>query len=124
MGIENSYSDIVFLVTFRKSLSDFLPIHNNLVVFDILMYVLNEYFHNRQLTVKSLFHSIPLSHTGFRYYFKQLVGDGWIVSSQSQLPETDRRTRYIKPTEKLIFAVQNVNSVLHRHCEKMEALNE
>lgn len=106
-------TDVSLLITFRCAISDHLPIKSNFVVFDILMFVLNEYSYNRPLTVKRLFRSLHLSPTGFRHHFRALVNDNWVSLSKMPAPESDQRLRFIRPSPKLISSVSEVKRIIN-----------
>lgn len=111
-------SDVAQLVAFRCAISDHLPVRSNLVIFDILMFVLTEYLLERPLTVKRLFRSLDLSHTGFRYHFKKLVDNDWVNLSKITKENTDQRLRFITPSAKLISRIELITGVINRQLVK------
>lgn len=118
MYIKNLKSDISLLINLRCAISDHLPIKSNLVVFDILMFVLNEYTSNRPLTVKRLFRNLHLSPTGFRHHFRVLLDDDWVFLSKMVAPEGDQRLRFVRPSPKLIAALFEIKRVINESIEK------
>jgi DNA-binding MarR family transcriptional regulator len=82
----------------RKLIAVKLPVQNSLLPLDILLVVLDTKNSNC-LTVKKLFASLPHSQTAFRYNFSRLLKDDWIALSRV---ETDKRTRIVVPTIKLL----------------------
>lgn len=113
MNKKNLKSDVSRLISFRRAVSDYLPVRSNLVVFDILMFVLNEYSFGRPLTVKRLFRSLHLSHTGFRHHFKNLVDEDWVYLSKTLSPDDDRRLRFISPSPRLIASIVEITRVMN-----------
>ena len=102
----------------RNALSDYLPIRTNLVILDILMFVLTEYLEERPLTVKRLFRSLDLSHTGFRYHFRKLVDSDWVCLSKIAEEHTDQRLRFITPSDKLISKILLITDIIDRQRDK------
>lgn len=111
-------SDVSLLITFRRAISDHLPVKSNFVVFDILMFVWNEYSFNRPLTVKRLFRSLHLSPTGFRHHFRFLVNENWVSLSKMMAPEADQRLRFIRPSPKLIASISEIKRIINDSIEK------
>ena len=105
--------ETALLVAFRNAISDHLPIRSNLVIFDILMFVLTEHLQNRPLSVKRLFRSLDLSHTGFRYHFKKLVDNNWVILSKITEENTDQRLRFITPSDKLVSRILLINDAMN-----------
>lgn len=118
MYIKNLKSDVSLLINLRCAISDHLPIKSNLVVFDILMFVLNEYAFNRPLTVKRLFRSLHLSPTGFRHHFRALLDDDWVFLSRMVAPEGDQRLRFVRPSPKLIAGLIEIKRIINDSIEK------
>lgn len=103
---------IKLLVAFRSAISDHLPVKANLVIFDILMFVLTEHLQERPLTVKRLFRSLDLSHTGFRYHFKKLIDNDWVILSKMMEENADQRLRFITPSDKFISRIYLINDFM------------
>ncbi len=89
--------EVTLPVALRYAISNYLPVKSNLVIFDILMFILTEPLEERPLSVKTLFRSLDLSHTGFRYHFKKLVDNDWVNLSKITREDTDRRLRFVTP---------------------------
>jgi DNA-binding MarR family transcriptional regulator len=82
----------------RQLITQKLPVQNSLIPLDILLVILD--IKNADcLTVKQLVASVSQSHTGFRYHFSRLIKDDWI---ELKTVETDKRTRIVVPTRKLL----------------------
>lgn len=110
--------EVTLLMALRSAISDYLPIRSNLVILDILMFVVTEHLQERPLTVKRLFRSLDLSHTGFRYHFKKLVENDWVHLSKITEENTDQRLRFITPSEKLISRILLITEAIDGHFEK------
>ena len=110
--------EVALLMALRSAISDYLPVRSNLVILDILMFVLTEHLQERPLTVKRLFRSLDLSHTGFRYHFKKLVDNDWVHLSRITEENTDQRLRFITPSDKLISRILLITDVLDGQFEK------
>ena len=104
--------EVTLLMALRSAISDYLPIRSNLVILDILMFVVTEHLQERPLTVKRLFRSLDLSHTGFRYHFKKLVDNEWVHLSKVTEENTDQRLRFITPSDKLISRILSISDVI------------
>lgn len=76
-----------------------LPIGHSFIPFDILLAVIRANTEGKDLTVKSLFTSLPYSDMGIRYHFRILIKNGWLELHNGDI---DTRIRRVKPTEKLI----------------------
>ena len=110
--------EVASLTALRNALSDYLPIRTNLVILDILMFVLTEHLQERPLTVKRLFRSLDLSHTGFRYHFKKLVDNDWVYLSKITADNTDQRLRFITPSDKLVSRIVLITDIIDCQFEK------
>lgn len=109
---------VALLTALRRALSDYLPVKSNLVILDILMFILSEYLQERPLTIKRLFLSLDLSHTGFRYHFKRLVDNGWVNLSKLAEESADQRLRLVTPSDKLISGTLLINDIIDKRFEK------
>lgn len=110
--------EVMLPVALRYAISDYLPVKSNLVIFDILMFILTEHLAERPLSVKRLFRSLDLSHTGFRYHFKKLVDNDWVNLSKITREDTDRRLRFVTPSDKLISRILLVTTAIDDQFEK------
>lgn len=110
---------VALLISLKNAISDHLPIGSNLVILDILIFVLAEYLHERPLTIKRLSLSLNLSHTGFRYHFKKLVDDDWINLSRLIKKSSDQRLRFITPSNKLISQIVLISNIINDQFEEI-----
>ena len=110
--------EVTLLVALRCAISDYLPVKSNLVIFDILMFISTEHFGERPLSVIRLFRSLDLSHTGFRYHFKKRGDNDWVNLSKITQEDTDRRLRFVTPSDKLISRILLVTAVIDDQFEE------
>ena len=96
-----SATNEALLIELLKQSSDIsitlLPTGGSLIAYKLLI---NLYLYKQQgeeLTVKSLFASIPFSDMGIRYHLRRLLRDGWI---ELQPSIRDKRTKVCVPTAK------------------------
>ena len=90
---------VLSLKAIRFQSTNYLPIGNSFIPFDMLIAVLDCFVINRTITVKVLFASLPYSDMGMRYHFRKLVNDGWIELHTSA---KDLRVKEILPSQKLL----------------------
>lgn len=83
----------------RKISGELLPLENSFIPFDLLFRIGLEYEYDNQLSLKSLFSSLPHSEMGMRYHFRRLLENGWIQVHPSP---SDRRSKLVTPTNKLL----------------------
>ncbi len=98
-------------VDIRTISAELLPIDHSFIPFDLLMRIGVEYIHGNQLTLKSLFTSLPHSEMGMRYHFRHMIENDWIQVHPSP---TDRRSKLVTPTCKLIGALIVLDTELRR----------
>jgi hypothetical protein len=82
----------------RESISSYLPVTHSLIPLDILLTVYCGDEHGLDLTIKSLFASLPYSDMGIRHHFKKLLGENWIELHNG---DKDSRLKRVRATEKL-----------------------
>ena len=96
----------------RYLISDYLPVGQSFIPFDILLTVLNGDRDGNDLTVKALFASLPYSDMGIRYHFKRLIEKEWISLHNG---DADTRIKRVKATLKL----KNAFLEISKHIEAM-----
>ncbi len=99
METKQRHSVVTTLSLIRKQSADYLPIGHSFIPYDILVAVFECHSNGSNLTVKSLFASLPYSVMGLRYHFRKLIETGWL---ELHAIDNDARVKQIKPTEKLI----------------------
>ncbi len=99
METKQRHSVVTTLLLIRKQSAAYLPIGHSFIPYDILVAVFESHSNGSNLTVKSLFASLPYSVMGLRYHFRKLIETGWL---ELHAIDNDARVKQIKPTEKLI----------------------
>ena len=110
VDIKRQQSVVASLSQIRKISSFHLPIGHSFIPFDILITVVDNFYNNKELTVKSLFASLPYSDMGLRYHFRKLVDSGWIELKKSS---TDSRSKHVIPTDKLFIQFELISTSLN-----------
>jgi len=82
----------------RKASTKFFFINHSMISYDILITVIDAELSGKELTLKSLFNSLPYSIMGIRLHLNKLISDDWIVLEKSKV---DARSKLVKPKEKL-----------------------
>jgi hypothetical protein len=92
------------IINLRESLEKNLPIQNSLIAYDLILLLCIHNYTRGNITVKQFFNSLPHSATAIRYHYKRFINDGWI---ENYMDSKDKRIKYIRPTQKLIEAVNS-----------------
>jgi hypothetical protein len=82
----------------RAASTKFFFINHSMISYDILIAVIDAELSGKELTLKSLFNSLPYSIMGIRLHLNKLISDDWIVLEKSKV---DARSKLVKPKEKL-----------------------
>ncbi len=82
----------------REIISNNLPVGHSFIPLDILLTVFCGDQHGQDLTVKSLFASLPYSDMGIRHHFKKLQDENWIELHNG---DQDSRLKRVRATDKL-----------------------
>jgi len=99
------------IFSLRTWCRDNLPIENSLIAYDLILVLgINNYAKN-DISIKELFNSVPHSYTAVRSHYLRFVNDGWI---EHYLNETDKRIKYVRPTPKLIKALNDYSEAARK----------
>ena len=82
----------------RTASTQFFFINHSMISYDILIAVIDAELSGKELTLKSLFSSLPYSIMGIRLHLNKLISDDWIILEKSKM---DARSKLVKPREKL-----------------------
>jgi len=89
------------LVALRNCCKQSLPMGDSLIAYDLILYVAITY-KKQPITPKQLFSSLPHSYSAVRHHYNLLLEGGYLVHKTA---ESDKRVKYIEPTEKFMSAV-------------------
>lgn len=81
-----------------------LPMHQSLLVYDLLIFVAHEQSLGRKTMMKNVFMSLPHSASGIRRHLRKLLGARWLLI---HVDPQDRRIRHLTLTEKGIRSLLN-----------------
>ncbi len=104
LEIQKNLNDVRRL---REQISIYLPVSHSLIPLDILLTVYCGNQQGEDLTVKSLFASLPYSDMGIRHHFKKLIDENWIELHNG---DKDSRLKRVRATEKLKQNLFELNS--------------
>lgn len=99
--MEQEISVIKHLVALRNCSKQSLPMGDSLIAYDLILYIATTY-KKQSITPKQLFSALPHSYSAVRYHYNRLLEDGYVVHKPA---ESDKRVKYIEPTEKFINTV-------------------
>lgn len=102
-------SVIAKLAKHREWCEKNLPIENSVIAYDLILQICHDYAKSNRRNVKQFFGSFPHSYTAVRQHYKRLINDGWIVITGGS---SDRRVKYIEPTEKFILLMREYFKVI------------
>lgn len=100
MGTEISV--IKYMVELRNCSKQSLPMSDSLIAYDLILFLAIAYAEKQLITPKQLFFSLPHSYSAVRHHYNRLLEDGYVVHKPA---ESDKRMKYIEPTEKFISSV-------------------
>lgn len=83
----------------NEKIIHYLPVHNSLLPFHIITTTMSHHMDGKELSLKGLSMHLEWSQTGIRKHVDRLSKDGWVIIDTSS---TDKRVKYIKPSQKLI----------------------
>lgn len=100
----------------REAAGNVLPIGHSFIPFDIVIATYCGDIDGSDLTVKSLFASLPYSTMGIRYHFKKLLADGWIELHNG---DKDTRVKRVRVTNKLLVQLQLFDREIEKYLLKV-----
>jgi hypothetical protein len=105
----------------RTISGELLPLDNSFIPFDLLLKIGLAHLNNDDLTLKSLFASLPHSEMGIRYHFRRLLANGWI---EVHTAPSDRRFKLVVPTSKLLDQLtlldQEFTKLMKQHLPRID----
>ena len=106
-GIAQYRSVVDLHVELMKLARKHLPIHDaspSRLRYLLLLVLAQSEAAQSRITVKTLFAAVPYSDAAVRKHFDKLLSENWVFLENDP---TDRRIRYIRPTEKLTACLTN-----------------
>lgn len=97
------------LKAIREQAIGLLPIGQSFIPYDIIITVIVASTNGHNVSVKTLFKSMPYSDMGLRYHFRKLISDGWLQLVPSTV---DKRVKEVHPSEKLLTNFESLSSKL------------
>ena len=92
------------LAAIRRDCQTFLPVKTSVISFDIILCIAKHHYSGQKLTVKELYSLLPHSYSSVRYYYFELIEEGWLQHTYS---DNDGRIKYVEPTIKLLEKLED-----------------
>jgi DNA-binding MarR family transcriptional regulator len=97
-------SVIKYMAELRNCSKQSLPMSDSLIAYDLILFLAITHSEKQPITPKQLFCSLPHSYSAVRHHYNRLLADGYVTHKPA---ESDKRMKYIEPTEKFISSVIN-----------------
>jgi hypothetical protein len=95
----------------RVESSNFLPINNSFIRFDLLNLIMLHELEGEELSFKKLYSSVNHSDIGLRNHLMKLKDAGWISINESK---KDARSKIITATDKLHKTYDRLSEALRK----------
>lgn len=111
-NLNNKFELISSLNKIRVKSSQFLPINNSFIRFDLLNLVMLHELEDEELSFKKLYSSLNHSDIGLRNHLMKLKEGGWISINESK---KDARSKVITATDKLHKTYERLCEALRKN---------
>ena len=106
----NKIAGIKLVKKIRCASEKHLPLNNSLIPLDLLIQIALSDIVDEELSIKSLFSSIPHSEMGIRYHLRRLLEDGWV---EIHTKRHDRRTKFVTSKPILLHNLELLEKEIH-----------